>query len=130
MVIVVLHTDIQLHQVAAGKGLGEVRHLDVQRVPRPLLVVELANQVHVALQTVHHERPILVRAAHNQVSHLALQQRGLRLIRRADGADNGTRRSPFHCVQGHEEHIWLLVGPGVAENLRRGRGFKRGAHLT
>lgn len=47
MIIAVLHVDIQLHQVAAGKCLGEVRHLDVQCVPWPLLIVQLAYQVYI-----------------------------------------------------------------------------------
>lgn len=124
MVVVVLHIDVQLHKVAAGKSLGEVGHLHVQRVPRALLIVQLADQVHVTLQTVHHEGPVPVCTTRDQVGHLTLQGRGWWLVWRADRADDRARRSSFDRVQGHEEHVWLLVGPGRAENLRGGNRGK------
>lgn len=72
MVIAILHIDVQLDQVAAWKRLREICHLDVQSVSGALLIVQLTHQVHMALQTVHHESPVPVGPSHYQVGHLAI----------------------------------------------------------
>ena len=117
VVVAVLHVDIQLHQVAAGKRLREVGHLHLQHVLRPLLVVQLAHQIHVALQTVHHEGTVAVCPSHHEVGDLALQY-GVMLVVWEEGADDRARGNAFHDVQGHGEHVGLRVGPGGAENLK------------